>query len=237
MTGVGGEWRADPSRRHEYRYWDGTQWSEHASSLGRVLNDPLGADAARFPPPPPGGPSPAPVQPVYVAVPRNNGLAIASMVLGIVWMYWIGSILAIIFGHVALSQIKKSGGAQRGRGMAIAGVVLGYVGIALLVAFIVVAATVDFDVDNDPTGSTCRTDALEVSIAENAYHVVHGTYVTEAELVAAEYLDEQSDLHDVVILDGGADYRITPTARCVSPRVARGARVPWRSPRGDGAAT
>jgi hypothetical protein len=30
-----------------------------------------------------------------------NGLAIASMVLGILWLYWIGSILALIFGLVA----------------------------------------------------------------------------------------------------------------------------------------
>jgi hypothetical protein len=58
------------------------------------------------------------------------------MVLGIVWVYWIGSILAIVFGHVALSQIKKSGGTQGGRGMAIAGLVLGYVSIGLSILFI-----------------------------------------------------------------------------------------------------
>ena len=29
---------------------------------------------------------------------RTNGLAIASMVLGILWIYWIGSILALVFG-------------------------------------------------------------------------------------------------------------------------------------------
>jgi uncharacterized membrane protein len=62
---------------------------------------------------------------------KTNGLAIASLVLGIVWIYWIGSILAIVFGHVALSQIKKSNGTQSGRGMAIAGLVLGYLAIVL----------------------------------------------------------------------------------------------------------
>ena len=54
---------------------------------------------------------------------RTSGLAIASMVLGIVWIFWLGSILAVIFGHVALSQIKRSMGALSGRGMAIAGLV------------------------------------------------------------------------------------------------------------------
>ena len=54
------------------------------------------------------------------------------MVLGILWVYWIGSILAVIFGHVALSQIRKDPSIQ-GRGMAIAGLVLGWVGVGVLV--------------------------------------------------------------------------------------------------------
>ena len=47
---------------------------------------------------------------------RTSGLAIASLVLGIVWVFWLGSLLAVIFGHVALSQIKRSMGALTGRG-------------------------------------------------------------------------------------------------------------------------
>ncbi len=69
----------------------------------------------------------------YAVVPGrpNNGMAIASLVLGIVWVYWIGSVLAVIFGFVALSQIKVRN--EMGRGMAIAGIVLGFVGIAILI--------------------------------------------------------------------------------------------------------
>jgi len=62
----------------------------------------------------------------------TNGLAVASMVLGIVWVYWIGSILALIFGYIAKGQINQSGGRQTGKGMAIAGIVLGWVGIGFL---------------------------------------------------------------------------------------------------------
>jgi hypothetical protein len=47
----------------------------------------------------------------------------------------VGSILAVIFGHIALSQIRHTG--QGGRGLAIAGLVLGYVGLALLLVFII----------------------------------------------------------------------------------------------------
>jgi len=62
------------------------------------------------------------------------------MVLGILWLYWIGSVLALIFGYVALNQIRATGDTQQGRGMAIAGVVLGWIGIGLLVLVLVVAA-------------------------------------------------------------------------------------------------
>lgn len=83
-------------------------------------------------------PGPAPV------ATKTNGLAVASLVLGIVWVYWIGSVLAVIFGHVALNQIKESGGTQGGRGMAIAGLVLGYVGIgfvAIVIFLIILGAS------------------------------------------------------------------------------------------------
>jgi hypothetical protein len=74
--------------------------------------------------------------PVMVAVaPPNNGLAVTSMILGIVgivliWLYGIGllaAIVAVILGHVAVVQIRNSAGTQGGNGMAIAGLVLGYI--------------------------------------------------------------------------------------------------------------
>ena len=64
----------------------------------------------------------------------TNGMAIASMVLGIVWVYWVGSILALVFGYVARKQIKENN--QNGDGMAIAGIVLGWVGLAFLLLYI-----------------------------------------------------------------------------------------------------
>lgn len=76
--------------------------------------------------------------PVTSAV-TTNGLAIASMVLGICWVYWIGSILALVFGYIARRQIKTNG--QKGDGMAIAGIVLGWVGVATLIVVIIVAAS------------------------------------------------------------------------------------------------
>jgi len=40
MAGPDPEWYPDPSGRHELRYWDGEQWTEHASSHGRQTIDP-----------------------------------------------------------------------------------------------------------------------------------------------------------------------------------------------------
>jgi len=73
-----------------------------------------------------------------------NGLAIASMVLGILWLFWIGSVLALIFGLVAHQQIKVT--RQSGKGMATAGVVLGVMGIV----FGVLVTIVDFVVATRP---------------------------------------------------------------------------------------
>lgn len=79
------------------------------------------------PPAPPfpqyGGPqSNTYTQNVYVQNPGTNGMAIASFICS-----FLCSILGIIFGHVALSQINKSG--EGGRGLAIAGLILGYLGL------------------------------------------------------------------------------------------------------------
>jgi hypothetical protein len=63
----------------------------------------------------------------------TNGLAIASLVLGLLWLWGIGSILAIIFGVVAKNQIDQSGGMQQGRGLAIAGIVLGIVTLGIFI--------------------------------------------------------------------------------------------------------
>ena len=73
----------------------------------------------------------------------TNGLAIASLVCGLgQFMLWgVASLAAIITGHIALGQIKRT--QQGGRGMAITGLVLGYLGLVLgvlLFALVVVLA-------------------------------------------------------------------------------------------------
>ena len=76
----------------------------------------------------------APAAPTYVPAPvvPTNVLAIVSLVtgiLGLTFAPFISSIAAIITGHISLHQIKTTH--EQGRGMALAGLILGYVMLAL----------------------------------------------------------------------------------------------------------
>jgi hypothetical protein len=71
--------------------------------------------------------------------PATNGPAIASLILGVLWIYWIGSVLALIFGYIARQQIAQHQGMQGGRGMATAGIALGWIGAGFLVLFVLLA--------------------------------------------------------------------------------------------------
>jgi hypothetical protein len=60
---------------------------------------------------------------------KTNGMAIASLVLSLVGC----SLLAIIFGGIAMSQINKGNGT--GKGLAIAGLVIGILGLIFSILF------------------------------------------------------------------------------------------------------
>ena len=62
---------------------------------------------------------------------KTNALAIASFVLSLMC----GSILSVVLGHVALSQIRKTN--EGGRGLAIAGLVIGYITLVLGIIFLI----------------------------------------------------------------------------------------------------
>jgi hypothetical protein len=79
----------------------------------------------------------------YAAVRPTNTLAIVSLVLGIasyVFLPLVGAIAAIVLGHMARGQIKRTG--EGGSGFALAGLVLGYVHIVLVIIAIVVVVIV-----------------------------------------------------------------------------------------------
>jgi uncharacterized membrane protein len=72
---------------------------------------------------------------------KTNVLAVVSMVASIVGFLWLlpffGPLTGVITGHISLRQISRTG--EKGRGMALAGVIVGYAGLAVIlgIAFLV----------------------------------------------------------------------------------------------------
>ena len=66
-------------------------------------------------------------------------MAVASLVCSLVGiLIGLGAILGIIFGFVARSRIKAAGGAKKGSGMALAGIIIGFVVVAANIAIVTV---------------------------------------------------------------------------------------------------
>ena len=115
-----------------------------------------------YPPPPPGGygyPPPPPGGYGYQPLPPaagTNGMAIASLVCSLLGLLCgIGSILGLIFGFMALGQINKTG--QGGRGMAMAGIVIGAISLVLSIVVGIIFAM-------NGSGSNTKSSAPAVVI-------------------------------------------------------------------------
>lgn len=116
---------------------------------------PPGQGPVSYPPTTPAYPPTAPQIGQYysnqqgysVSGPENDPFAITALVCGIVGCGFVTSIIAIVFGFLAKSRIKKSNGSLKGSGMATAGIVLGILWIVLTIAYYVVMIVLAF---NDP---------------------------------------------------------------------------------------
>lgn len=84
-----------------------------------------------YPPPDPEGP----VHP----------MAVASLVLSIVWLLGAGSLLALVFGVRARQEIDREPYKRTGRGIATTGIVMGCIGIVGAILFVIAVNTVDTD--------------------------------------------------------------------------------------------
>ena len=95
---------------------------------GRVVSEGAGVM-------PGAGTAPAPV-----ANAETSGKAIASLICGLLFFIPLLFIGAIVLGHMALSEIRKSAGRLKGEGIAMAGLVLGYIWIAGIPIILIIAA-------------------------------------------------------------------------------------------------
>jgi len=142
-SGVRPGWYADPLRRFELRYFNGSAWTADVSTSGDRFVDPQGVEVGA------GDPSPyAGVVPTSTGGQGTNSPATAAMVFGIVavtiaWLPFvvvfgvIAAVLALAFGTVGVRRATPDG---VGRSRAVVGLVTG--ASALLVAALGVFLTV-----------------------------------------------------------------------------------------------
>ncbi len=72
--------------------------------------------------------------------PETSGLAVGSLISGILFFFFPAAVLAIVLGHLSRSEIRRSGGRKKGAGMALAGLIFGYFGVAIIPIVLIVAA-------------------------------------------------------------------------------------------------
>lgn len=120
--------------------------SQFCVKCGAPMGTPAGPPRATAAPATPGqqaAPSyiPSNLPPSQTVGPvESSGKAIASLICGFLFLFFPAAIVAIVLGHLALSDIRKSAGRLTGHGMAIAGLVLGYMGVVFIPFVLIVAA-------------------------------------------------------------------------------------------------
>jgi hypothetical protein len=135
--------------------WDGAQWVPAAPSW--------------YPPAPPRS--------------AHDGKAIASFVVSLVGMCGINSVVAVVLGHQSRRDARREG--REPSGFATAGLVIGYLGLAVTVALIGLFAALYATGSLEPTDEgTARVEAAgpaavalhDAEVAQEAYRTSHGVY-------------------------------------------------------------
>lgn len=163
----------------------------------------------------------APQPPPSTVKPRTSGWAVASLVMGILgWtcLFFVGSVLAIIFGAVARHEIKKSDGELKGKGLATAGLTLGI----LVVVLVVIGAAVFFPISLlsvGPTRTVTRTvDQGKAALVEARLEMLTGTMNVgggASQLMRGEFTYNVASWRPVITysspLEGGGQGRLRVT--------------------------
>lgn len=141
------------------------------------------------------------------ATPPTSGFAVASLVLGIislVMMPIIASFPAIFFGHIARSDIRRSEGNLSGDGMALAGLITGYLGLAFWVLMFGVMAAMMFavftkvpgrlqGVMNNAQSDRAVENARLIAEACQSYAAEHnGSFPARLDDLVPKYLKDRS---------------------------------------------
>jgi Tfp pilus assembly protein PilE len=117
---------------------------------------------------------------VYAPAPSGtDALAITSLVTSLLWLGGAGSVAGIITGHMSRSKARREG--REPSGMALAGLILGYIGATFIVVCILAAIAIPVFLNQRVTGeqATLRSSLRNMAIAEEAYFTEHATYTPD----------------------------------------------------------
>jgi hypothetical protein len=155
--------------------------------------------------------TPPPPRPaVAQTVPRTPPVAIWSLILAVLsftcgWLFT--AIPAVICGHIARAKIRRSGGALGGRGIATAGLVLGY--IALVVGIMGIPLLVSLVQSDRERLQRLSTERKEIASDDGKIKVtVPGTWTKVPELnkqASLQVGNKSKEAYLIVITDTKAD--------------------------------
>jgi hypothetical protein len=124
----------------------------------------------------------------------RNGLAVASLVLGIIsiptlGVLGVGAITAIVLGSIALNRIKKEPAIHSGKGMAIAGIITGVA--SLLLIAVSGAITVPLMIHGLQTGreSAAIQTLRTIHSIEMNFEAINSRFATLEELAKSSLID------------------------------------------------
>lgn len=90
---------------------------------------------------------------------RTNGFAIASLILALLGI----TIPALICGYLGRRQIDQSQGTEQGRGLALAGIIIGWLQVAASIALVLVLVVVARNATDDTTTANNNPPAAETA--------------------------------------------------------------------------
>lgn len=125
-------------------------------------------------------------------LPPKSGLAIASLICGILGFFTCGvtGLPAVITGHMALSSIKRAGGMIDGKGMAIGGLVTGYISFLIvgIAALSGLAAPVILKQRQAADRTAKMVEVQEISRALSEYKAKYASFPRDLNQLEAEGL-------------------------------------------------
>ena len=147
-------------------WWDGTAW--------------VPAEQRHQPAVPAAAQPAQPAQPVWPAAApapaRHDGLAITSLVSSLLWVMGLGSVVAVVTGHLSRSRAKQEG--REPSGLALAGLVIGYLGVSLMVVGVLAAVAIPVFLNQSAKSDTAdvKSALRNAAIAEESGFVSSNAY-------------------------------------------------------------